>query len=29
MIKGEEMGDGMAPMEGEALMEPAAPVEEE
>ena len=29
MIKGEEVGDGMVPMEGEAPMEPAAPVEEE
>ena len=28
-IKGEEMGDGMAPMEGEAPMEPAEPAEEE
>ena len=30
MIKGEEMGEGMLPpMEGEAPMEPAEPVEEE
>ena len=28
-IKGEEMGDGMAPMEGEAPMEPVEPAEEE
>ena len=28
MIKGEEMGDGMVPMEGEAPMEPAEPVAE-
>ena len=29
MIKGEEMGDGMAPMEGEAPIEPGAPEVEE
>ena len=29
MIKGEEMGDGMVPVEGEPPMEPAEPVEEE